>query len=302
MLQQCAESIQKAWPESGKGQVVVVDNGSTDQSLLRLDLCSKLPFEIKIICNNNNRGFAAACNQGATLGKSEYLLFLNPDTRLFGSSLSGPLDFISNPANDNVGIVGIQLVDEQSDIARSCSRFPSLRNFIAQAIGINLLPGFQHWSQSMSEWPHDSTRQVDQVIGAFFLIRRSLFLALGGFDERFFVYFEEMDLSLRARQTGWASVYLSEVQAFHCGGGISSQVKAHRLFYSLRSRLLFGFKHFKRWHAWILVAATLILEPITRSIFSLSRGEYSALQNTLRAFAMVYADLPSILSLRGVKR
>ena len=66
----------------------------------------------------------------------------------------------------------------------------------------------------MAEWDHAQTRQVDHVIGAFFLVRRDLFDVLGGFDERFFVYLEDLDFSYRARQAGWHSVYLADVQAF----------------------------------------------------------------------------------------
>jgi hypothetical protein len=302
MLFQCVQSIQKAWPESVEGQVIIVDNGSSDGSLASLEPFTNGPFKLEIICNAENRGFGAACNQGAARGDAEYLLFLNPDTRLFESSLSVPLDFMSNPENASVGIAGIQLVDEQNLIARSCARFPTPMIFFAQALGLNYLPGLGELNTHMNEWPHDVTRTVDHVIGAFYLIRRSLFNALGGFDERFFVYLEDLDLSLRARQAGWRSVYLAEAQAFHAGGGTSRQVKAQRLFYSLRSRLLYGFKHFKRWQAWALLAVTLVLEPVTRSVFSLVRGGVGDLRNTLRAYAMLYADLPSILSAGRLKR
>lgn len=118
---------------------------------------------------------------------------------------------------------------------------------------------------------------------------------MGGFDERFFVYFEEVDLSLRVRQLGWDSIYLAEAQAFHAGGGTSSQVKAHRLFYSLRSRLLYGFKHFPRWQAWILVLMTLGIEPVTRTCFSFMKNGLVGVRNTWQAYCMLYLDLSNIL-------
>ena len=147
----------------------------------------------------------------------------------------------------------------------------------------------------MSEWDHATNRDVDQVIGAFFLIRRTVFEALNGFDERFFVYFEEVDVSYRARQAGWRSVYLATARAFHAGGGTSQQVKAARLFYSLRSRLLYGFKHFSRLRAWALVGVTLLVEPISRLVFSAIRGGREDVLNTLRAYGMLWRALPSIL-------
>jgi len=302
MLSQCVKSIQKAWHGSFVfGKVYIVDNGSTDESLAFAKSFIEFPFKLEILQNHENRGFGAACNQGAAQATSDYLLFLNPDTRLFESSLSAPVVYMSRSENADVGIVGVQLLDEFGHIARSCSRFPSGGTYIAQALGLNRLPTLGRLTQAMIEWPHDHTRTVDQVIGAFFMIRRSLFVDLGGFDERFFVYFEEVDLALRTREAGWRSVYLVEAQAFHVGGGTSHQVKAHRLFYSLRSRLLYGFKHFSRWQAWVLLVVTLVLEPVTRSVFSLlNRG--GDLRNTLRAYAMLYADLPSLLSKGKLRR
>ena len=275
--------------------VIVVDNASTDDSLARLESLTDLPFPLHIVRNRANRGFGAACNQGAALTGSEYLLFLNPDTRLFQQSLSVPLAFMRRLENEDVGIVGIQLVDEQNHIARSCARFPSAGIFLSQALGLNRLPGLQHLSQAMVEWKHNNTCKVDQVMGSFFLMRRSLFESLGGFDERFFVYFEEVDFSLRARQAGWRTVYLADAQAFHAGGGTSHQVKAHRLFYSLRSRLLYGFKNFTLLEAWTLLGVTLLLEPVSRSVISLMHGGMEDVSNTWKAYAMLYKDMKNIL-------
>lgn len=276
--------------------VVVVDNASSDNSV---ELLGKLPielgFDLKVIRNKENRGFGAACNEGARNCNSELILFLNPDAQLYTGSLLRPLEYIRASENQDVGIVGIQLVDESGHVAHSCSRFPSLSIFFAQILGINRLKALRSLTQAMVEWPHDSTREVDQVIGAFFLTRRVLFNALKGFDERFFVYFEEVDFSYRAKLAGYKSIYLADAQAFHAGGGTSSQVKARRLFYVVRSRLLYGFKHFDRIHAWTLLLLTLLLEPISRACFALPKSGFVGVKNTFEAFGMLCADLPSIL-------
>jgi GT2 family glycosyltransferase len=274
--------------------VVIVDNASTDDSLARVEALKGLRFKLKIIRNAENRGFGAACNQGAALSRSEYLLFLNPDARLFENSLSIPLAFMKRPENVDVGIAGIQLVDENNKITRSCSRFPTVGTILAQALGINRLPSLRHLSQAMSEWGHDSTQQVDQVMGAFFLIRNSAFVFLNGFDERFFVYFEEVDLSLRAKQRGWSSVYLAQAQAYHKGGGVSEQVKAHRLYYSICSRIHYSFKHFNRIEAWTVSFITLIIEPITRLIRGVVRVSPGEVLDTARGYIMFWKDVPRI--------
>lgn len=278
--------------------VIVVDNASTDDSLAQVELLHNLPYQLQIIRNTDNRGFGAACNQGAALADREYLLFLNPDTRLFENSLTVSCAFMDESKNQKVGVAGIQLIDEHNQVARSCAKFPSLKMFVAQVLGINRLQGFQHLNIHMSEWAHDKSAKVDHVIGAFYLIRRSLFESLGGFDERFFVYLEDLDLSLRVQQAGYYSVFLVEAKAFHAGGGTSRQAKTHRLFYSLRSRLFYGFKHFSPWRAWVLVFATLSIEPITRTFFSLVSGGLMGVANTWRAYGMLWRDMNSILETR----
>lgn len=278
--------------------VIIVDNASTDDSVAQVEALQNLPFQLHIIRNNENRGFGAACNQGAAVATGDYLLFLNPDTRLFENSLPVPLTYMNDPQHLDVGIAGIQLLDEQNQIARSCARFPTLSIFAAQAAGVNRLSVLRHLSTHMSDWEHDETRMVDHVIGALYLMRRSIFDSLGGFDERFFVYLEDLDLSLRTSMSGYRSVFIADAQAFHAGGGTSRQVKAHRLFYSLRSRLIYGFKHFLPWQAWTLVLITLSIEFITRSIFSLKGSGLDGLRNTWRAYGMLWRDMQSILGKR----
>jgi hypothetical protein len=270
--------------------VVIVDNASTDDSLDRVETMQDLPFKPLIIRNSKNCGFGKACNQGAQHAKSEYLLFLNPDAALYADTLPKALAFMQDPANSKVGICGVQLLDEAGHVSRSCARFPSAVGFAAHAVGLDRFsPRLGHF---MAEWDHAQTRQVDQVIGAFFLVRRNLFEALHGFDERFFVYFEEIDLSYRARQTGWRSVYLADAQAFHAGGGTSNQVKARRLFYSLRSRLLYAFKHFSWMGAFAVLLATLLVEPLSRSALALMRRSWVGLKETWAAYGMLWRWLP----------
>ena len=106
--------------------IIIVDNASTDDSLMQVEAIHSLPCQLTIIRNRENRGFAAACNQGAALATSDFLLFLNPDTRLFENSLPKPLEYLQLPENSSIAIVGIQLIDENNQITRSCSRFPTL--------------------------------------------------------------------------------------------------------------------------------------------------------------------------------
>lgn len=279
--------------------VVIVDNASTDDSLDRVGRLLDLPFKPRIIRNLENCGFGKACNLGAHQANSEYLLFLNPDAALYADTLTKALAFMQDQANAQFGICGVQLLDDAGDISRSCSRLPSLPSFVANAVGLDrFFPRLGHF---MNEWDHSQNREVGQVIGAFFLVRRTLFDTLQGFDERFFVYFEEVDFSYRAHQAGWRSVYLADAQAFHAGGGTSNQVKARRLFYFLRSRLLYSFKHLSWISAFVVLLVTLSVEPILRTILALLRCSWSGLKETWAAYGMLFCWLPSWV-LKGMTR
>ncbi|TAJ77006.1 MAG: glycosyltransferase family 2 protein [Gallionellaceae bacterium] len=263
--------------------VIIVDNASTDDSLAQVEALQNLPFQLQIIRNPVNRGFGAACNQGAAQVTSEYLIFLNPDMKLFEDSLSKPIYFMQQPSNSDVGICGIRLVDEEGNASTSAARFPTLKVMAGQTLGLSkLIPGVFPAHLLTSDDLKESGI-VDQVIGAFFLIRKSIFDRCGGFDERFFVYFEEVDLSLRAKQLGYASYFMSEVAAFHKGGGCSDRVKAARLFYSLRSRILYAQKHYSTIEFVALVLLTGIELPM-RLMQGVIRASWSDIQNTFAAY------------------
>jgi len=272
-----------------------VDNSSTDGSLSCIE---NIGLPLYIIRNGVNRGYAAACNQGAAKAKADFLLFLNPDTRLLKNSLTLPLRFMEAPENARVGICGIQLLDEYEQVARTCSRFPTPGMFLAKACGVTKLSTFAHLAHNMSEWNHQTTRKVDHVIGAFFWVRRCVWEELVGFDERFFVYIEDVDFSLRARQAGWKTVYLAEAQAFHAGGGTSRQVKDLRLFYSLRSRLMYGHKHYGAMQLTLLMLITLLFEPFTRMTHCLFHNSFRGILHTLRAYLLLYRSFRVILTRR----
>lgn len=266
-------------------RVVVVDNGSTDGSADGLALPR---IDLVVQRNADNRGFAAACNQGAAAMQTSLLLFLNPDTRLFVDSLAGPVNLLLRQDQSRTGIVGIALVDDAGRVAPSCARFPRAWHFASHAIGLDRL--WPRAGQQMLEWDHGHTRAVDQVIGAYFLVRRALFESLAGFDERFFVYFEEVDFAWRARQAGWASVYLADTRAYHRGGGTSDAVRDVRLFYALRSRLRYGEKHFALPGRLLLWAVTFVLEPVSRAVRLSVAGRWTEVGHTVAAYAMLWRD------------
>jgi hypothetical protein len=136
----------------------------------------------------------------------------------------------------------------------------------------------------MGEWDHLTTQEVDHVIGAFYLVRRFVFKKLKGFDERFFVYLEDIDFSKRAQKHGWSSVYYTDVQAHHLCGGSSGKVKSKRLFYSVRSRLLYSFKHFSYFDSLKILIITMMVEPLTRAIWAVRLMSFVSLKESIMAY------------------
>lgn len=242
-------------------RVTVVDNASSDDSTEGLD---DLPLPLEVIRNSGNVGFAAACNQGAAGSTADYLLFLNPDTRLFPNTLATVSRFMEGERSAGIGICGVEIVDAEGRPGVSCARFPDLRVFIGRITGLNALLPRAFPSYHLTPAELSQSRLVDQVIGAFFFIRRELFARMGGFDTRYFMYFEEVDFALRARRQGVRSYFLKEASAFHAANVSSDQVRGPRLAHSLRSRLLFARRHWPPWKAGVLLALTFTVEPVAR--------------------------------------
>jgi GT2 family glycosyltransferase len=285
-LWHCLESIDLTCKDGLSLQrVFVVDNASTDDSI---DSLPALEMSLTVIRNEQNCGFAAACNQGAQGSQADYLLFLNPDVYLDPASLSVPIYFMENPQNTSIGICGIRLVDSEGQITISASRFPTPPVLLGKMSGLSRIFPQIFPPHALTRAELQQNRRVDQVMGAFFLIRRPIFEQLNGFDERFFMYFEEVDLSLRASQNGFASYYLADVSAYHKGGGTSEKVKATRLFYSLRSRTLYEFKHYS-WPIGLFLTATMFLVelPMRLIVLSIIRRSFTNFSETLTGYRML---------------
>jgi GT2 family glycosyltransferase len=265
-------------------KIIVIDNGSVDGSET---LVEAIP-SVTLIRAGKNLGFGKACNLGAKSADSEYLLFLNPDTRLFTGSLSKPVEFMQKPGNASIGVCGIQLVDANGNSTTSAARFPSLRVMVGKTLGLSMLISSVFPPHLLTSAELKESGVVDQVIGAFFLIRKSVFDSCSGFDEQFFVYFEEVDLALRVKQLGYTSYFLSDAAAFHKGGGCSDGVKAARLFYSLRSRILYAKKHYSRMEFAALILLTGIEMPM-RLAQGTIRGSWADVKNTFAAYRQLVA-------------
>jgi GT2 family glycosyltransferase len=283
-LRECLASIARSRLDGVElRRVTVVDNGSSDGSADGLD---EIALPLEAVRNRHNAGFGAACNQGAAGSTADHLLFLNPDTRLREDTLAVAARFMDSPAAADVGICGARVVDESGAPAISCARFPTLRIVLGKVTRLDRIAPRVFPSHHLRAAELDRSRPVDQVVGAFFLIRRELFERLGGFDRRYFIYYEEVDLALRARRSGARSYFLHDAVVTHAENVSSSRVPALRLYHSQRSRLLYAFAHWRRSHALALLALTFTLEPLARLV-----RDPRAASETLSAARMLASEL-----------
>jgi len=267
---------------------IIVDNASTDGSAKNLAMAQG---RLAVVANDGNRGFGVACNQGAASGSAPYLLFLNPDVRVHPETVGRAVAYLEDRANAGVGIVGAQLLDADRRITRTCARRPTASALLLHTLFLDrLLPSFvpPHF---MVEWDHRDTREVDQVPGAFLLIRRRLFERLGGFDERFFLYYEDVDLCLAARRAGYAVVHYAGATAEHLGGGTTARLIDRRLFHLLRSRVEYAAKHHGRSTALALVALILLVELPARWLYATLAASPKTGWLVVRGAAMFCHDL-----------
>lgn len=269
--------------------VLVVDNNSSDDSLSNLP--STIP-NVKVIKNSINLGFGTACNQGIKAGNSEIVLFLNTDVLLLPDTLYKSLNFMK--LNHEVLVMGCKHLNKQNEINISCGRKPIFLNGFFELTGLTYLfpkvfPNMLH----LNTWDHNTSRYVDHIMGAFYLTRREVLEKVNFFDEHFFVYLEDVDLSIRIANGSTNKIfYNSDIYIYHFGCGSTENVKPFRLYLSLESRLLFAKKHWKKGQYYTYLILLLSIGSIVRIIKPLLRVD---IKNTKEVFEAHYLLIKSVL-------
>src|ERR1700680_1106427 len=214
-LEGCLRSL-AALPEvaadAGFAQVIVSDNGSADDSVARAK--RTLPT-VEVIENAHNYGFAKGCNIGAGAGAAPLLFFFNPDARAKPGLLANAVTYFK--AHPDVMMAGATLLNEDGSVAPSCGEFDTWWQGFFRSSAWGELPWFVKQSNgyALRGFDYSTERDVDLVVGAAMFIRAEVFRALGGFDERFFLYHEEIDFAHRLRERGYRVVVLPQCVVMH---------------------------------------------------------------------------------------
>lgn len=253
VLERCLISIQQ-YLVGIQHEIVVVDNTSTDGSRQFLEGWIKQNSGNHIIFNSRNLGFARANNQALKITQGEFILFLNPDTELLDNSLGQTIDFMKQ--NPRCGILGGQMVGQDNKIQLSVRSFPKLCSQILILLKLHRLFGGVSCLKKyfLPNLDYHQTQEVDQVMGAFLLTRKSLLNTIGGFDEKFFLWFEEVDLCWRAKENGYQIIYYPLAKIKHYGRQSFAQVLPWRRQKNYNRSLIYFFtKHYPAWQVIILI-------------------------------------------------
>ncbi|HEY9766546.1 MAG TPA: glycosyltransferase [Chroococcales cyanobacterium] len=220
-------------------EIWVVDNASTDGSK---ELLRERP-DIRLIFNEGNAGFAAANNQMMRKSDASYFLLLNPDTVILDHALDRMVAYLER--HPEAGAVGCKLLNPDLSLQPSCHAFYStLGSLIENKLLTRLISWRSPRSPWLSFWDHESIRSVDWVTGACLMVRRETIEKVGGLDERFFMYGEEVDWQKRMREKGLQVHFLPEARVIHHGGGSAKKAKKPMNRQELLSRELFIEKHY----------------------------------------------------------
>jgi len=259
-LRACLASIQEVRGECAL-ELIVVDNASEDQTAEMVE--QNFPW-VRLFKMDLNLGFGKGHNIAFSKAQGNLLMPLNSDTLVHPGALEEIVSFMRQ--NPDVGILGPQLLNPDGSLQYSCRRFPTPMAALFRNTPLGkLFPNTKFVRDYlMQSWKHDEVRDVDWVSGAAICIRRELYEKIGGFDEQFFMYMEDVDLCLRAHQAGFRVVYDPNAVITHAIGRSTDRMPVKMIRQFHKSMLLFYKKHYLPKVAaplkpiWIAIVGALI--------------------------------------------
>jgi N-acetylglucosaminyl-diphospho-decaprenol L-rhamnosyltransferase len=260
VIEACLNSLTKMAPDLS---TILVDNASGDDTLARVQALKKPGMEV--MANSTNRGFAGAVNQGVRATAAEFILLLNPDTRLLTS-----LDELTQ-ASQKFGLAAGKLVDKtgQGQKGFTIRRFPTPAALIFELLGVNRLWPSNPVNRRYRYHDRDLDRSgpVEQPAGAFLMVRKDVWDRLGGMDESFYpVWFEDVDFCKRAVEAGFQIQYVPSVAAEHLGGhSVLRTPPGCRTVLWCDSLLRYGSKHFRSF-SYRAICLAVVLSSVPRAV------------------------------------
>ncbi|NTU93334.1 MAG: glycosyltransferase family 2 protein [Chlorobiaceae bacterium] len=203
-------------------EVFVIDNDSHDGSA---SMVARDFPRVHLVANKDNVGFAAANNQAFRLARGNYVVLLNPDAYVKPDSILNGVAFMDG--RPDCGLCGGKVLSPEGRLEPSARRFPSPIAKLFTLSGLSArFPGSSFFNRhEFGGFGHDQPIEVDWVPGTFSIVRKEMLDQIGVFDERFYIYYEETDLCLRAKRAGWKICYIPDAAVTHIGGASSKTRK-----------------------------------------------------------------------------
>jgi GT2 family glycosyltransferase len=288
ILRGCLRSIFEE-TKNASIEVFVVDNNSHDGSSGMVQV--EFP-QVKLVENDQNRGFAAASNQGIRLASGRYTLLLNPDTIILEDAISRCVQYADH--HPDVGVVGCQVLEDENRVSNTGFSFPSPLNVFLALSGLSrAFPRSRLFGRpELGWWERDCEQDVDVVTGMFMLVRREAIAHVGIMDESYFVYSEEADWCYRFARAGWRRVFTPCARIVHVDGGrkSTSQVSTKMFIQMQKSSMIYHRKNLGI-AAWALVKGIYIASNAIRMVLWLGSSVINRDLNTRKKSAAARAAL-----------
>jgi N-acetylglucosaminyl-diphospho-decaprenol L-rhamnosyltransferase len=243
LLAACLNSILAS---SGALQIetIVVDSASSDNTVSMIQ--QRYP-QVKLLAQTQNLGFSRCNNIGLATASGRCLMFLNPDTEIIGDALSGMTAYLDT--HHDVGIVGPHTLNSDGTTQSTRRRFPDLLTAFFESTWLqSYAPKSLLDHYYVRDEPDDAVMDVDWMQGSALMLRREVYAQIGGLDESYVMYSEEVDWCKRAKSAGWRVVYLGTARIVHHGGKSSEQVVARSHVHFQQSKL----RYFRKYHGWLV--------------------------------------------------
>lgn len=308
-LEQCLLSVTKAL-ENMEGEIIVIDNNSTDDSFSFFQ--NRFPG-VHFTWNNTNFGFAKANNQALKMAKGEYILFLNPDTIVAEDCFEKCIDFINS--NKNIGALGIKMLDGAGNFLKESKRaFPSpLTSFYKLSGLVKIFPHSKTFAKyHLGYLSENENHEVDVLAGAFMMFPKKILDTVGSFDENFFMYGEDIDLSYRIQKAGFKNYYFAGSSIIHFKGESTKKESLNyvKMFYKAMSTFVekhYGGSRSGLFNFFIHIAIFLrgsfsaITRLLKRKTGERDKEGYENIPTVIAGSAREYREVENLLEYAGRK-
>lgn len=248
-IEECVQSLLKELLGL-KTELIFIENNSSDNTLSLIEKIINSPIpeniDIKLIKNEQNKGYARGINQGLEISSGKQILLIHPDVVMQPDSLKNLMKVLEE--DPKIGMAAPQFLYPNGQIQPSCRRFPGYRSVINEALGLTMLfpknKSINGWK--MGDFNHTYRKKVDQPMTACVLLKRKVLDEVGVMDEQFVMFFNDVDWCKRINQKGWEIVFTPEAKVIHVLGGSVKQMRSRMILQSHVGFYLYFEKHFRK--------------------------------------------------------